>query len=225
MGFQGRKTVAGVDGAKGKWVVALFDGQDLRMSVEPDVRAVLAATRWCDVVGVDMPLSLPESGYRVSELEAKSFLGPARSSIFHTPVRSVLDTQTYEDACAVSRRITGKAISKQTWYLMSSIRQWQDVSFDPERVVEVHPECSFRHMAPDTSFVSKKSARGIGQRLSALSTWLDPVSVHDAMALLPVEPAADDALDAVAAAWSAWRFGRGKHRYFGTSDGVDRIVA
>ncbi|SNS79598.1 Predicted nuclease (RNAse H fold) [Rhodococcoides kyotonense] len=216
--------VAGVDGAKGEWVVARYDGSHIRWSVAHDVDEVVRSTEDCSAVGVDMPLSMPEHGYRTSESEAKSFLGPARSSIFHTPVRAVLDADSYEDACAISRSVTGKAISKQTWYLMAGVRSWQSVRFDPERVVEVHPECAFRMMAPSTEFASKKTARGAGQRLAALGSWLDPRDLAAGLAELPVGPVVDDALDAAAAAWSAWRFSRGEHRMFGTTDAADRIV-
>ncbi|MGA9872614.1 MAG: DUF429 domain-containing protein [Rhodococcus sp. (in: high G+C Gram-positive bacteria)] len=219
------KAVAGVDGAKGEWVVATFDGVRVEWTVAADVESVLALTGHCAAVGVDMPLSLPTVGYRVSEVEAKAFLGSARSSIFHTPVRAVLGAETYEDACAISREVTGKAISKQTWFLLPGVRSWQEAEFDADRIVEVHPECSFRSMTPTTSFASKKSGRGAGQRMAALSTWIRPRNLADGLAALPAGPALDDALDAAAAAWSAWRFLLGEHRTFGTADDGDRIVA
>ncbi|MGB7237244.1 MAG: DUF429 domain-containing protein [Rhodococcus sp. (in: high G+C Gram-positive bacteria)] len=225
MSSRTENTVAGVDGAKGRWVIARFDGDRVDWTVERDAESVLAATASCTTVGVDMPLTMPTNGYRASEVEAKIFLGPARSSIFHTPVHATVEATSYADACAISRDITGKAISMQTWHLMPAIRSWQSISFDTERVVEVHPECSFRLMAPDVAFASKKSGRGAGQRMAALSRWIDPHDLADGLARLPVGPALDDALDAAAAAWSAWRFSRGDHRSFGTTDSSDRIVA
>lgn len=220
-----KNTVAGVDGAKGEWVVAHFDGTRVEWTLAPDVETVLDSTSGCTVVGVDMPLSMPASGYRASEVQAKQFLGPARSSIFHTPVAQVLDAATYTDACEISRSATGKAISKQTWYLLAGVRAWRTATFDVERVVEVHPECAFRSMDPAMSFASKKSGRGAGQRLSALGGWIDPANLVEGLAGLPPGPVIDDALDAAAAAWSAWRYSRGEHRVFGTADASDRIVA
>ncbi|KQU44279.1 hypothetical protein ASG84_13355 [Rhodococcus sp. Leaf278] len=212
---------AGVDGAKGAWVVAVFDGATLTWNGCTSVAEVLEHTRDCARVGVDMPLSLPADGYRISELEAKAFLGPARSSIFHTPVAGVLDAATYEQACALSRKITGKAISKQTWHILPAVQAWRDAEFDPDIYVEVHPECSFRAMSPATTFTSKKSGRGVGQRLAALERWSEYLDLAD----LPAGPAVDDFLDAAAAAWSARRFHAGEHRVFGTADASDRIVA
>lgn len=224
MGVRAGKTVAGVDGAKGEWVVAIFDGAVVTWSVAGSVDAVLDSTARCSVVAVDMPLSMPEESYRISELAAKAFLGPARSSIFHTPVSEVLDAEDYQEACEISRRITGKAISKQTWHLLPSVRAWRAAEFDPDRVVEVHPECSFRAMASTTAFASKKTGRGAGQRMAALSTWIDPHNLVVGLAELPPGPALDDALDAAAATWSAWRYSRGEHQVFGAATGLDRIV-
>lgn len=221
MSSNGERTVAGVDGAKGEWVVCFFDGQTLVWETTATVEGVLELTAHCRAVGIDMPLSMPVNGYRTSELEAKAFLGPARSSIFHTPVVDVLDAADYVEACDISRRVTGKAVSKQTWYILPAVRAWRDASFDPDRYVEVHPECSFRTMKPNASYASKKTGRGVGQRLSALTDWLPGISLSD----LPTGPAIDDILDAAAAAWSAHRFGRGEHRTFGTADASDRIVA
>ncbi len=219
-----QNTVAGIDGARGEWVIARYDGARMTWTVAPTVDAALAETATCTTVGVDMPLSMPSLHYRVSEVEAKKYLGAARSSVFHTPVAAVLDARTYDEACTVSRQVTGKAISKQTWFLLPGIRGWREADFDPERIVEVHPECSFRAMQPQTTFASKKSGRGAGQRMQALASWIDPRNLADGLAELPVGPALDDALDAAAAAWSAWRFGRGEHRTFGTADAADRIV-
>lgn len=225
MNFHSQNVVAGIDGARGEWVIALFDGTSMAWEVATDVESILDRTGHCASVGVDMPLSMPSHGYRVSELEAKRFLGPARSSIFHTPTAAVLHAQSYEDACAISRASTGKAISKQTWFLLPGIRAWHEAHFDRERIVEVHPECSFRVMQPGTAFASKKSGRGAGQRMKGLASWIDPGNLADGLAELPAGPALDDALDAAAAAWSAWRFGRSEHRVFGTADATDRIVA
>ena len=212
---------AGVDGAKGAWVVAVFDGTRVTWTACSSVSDVLEHTRDCARVGVDMPLSLPVDGYRVSELEAKKFLGTARSSIFHTPVADVLGAVSYEQACSISRSKTGKAISKQTWHILPAVRAWRDSDFDPERYVEVHPECSFRAMSPTTVYASKKTGRGVGQRLAALTRWTGALDLDD----LPNGPLVDDVLDAAAAAWSARRFHLGEHLTFGTDSGSDRIVA
>jgi predicted RNase H-like nuclease len=78
------------------------------------------------------------------------------------------------------------------------------VAADNPDLIEVHPECAFRAMAPDTQFHPKSSARGVIQRMAALATWLPDVDalLADAPPRVPIE----DALDALAALWSAQRW-------------------
>ncbi|MGB6181614.1 MAG: DUF429 domain-containing protein [Rhodococcus sp. (in: high G+C Gram-positive bacteria)] len=214
---QNSASVAGVDGAAGKWIVAVLDGRDVELTLAQDVDAVLDVTQNCAAVGVDMPLSIPDTGVRTAEAEVRRFLGSARSSIFATPVREAVYADSWEEACVISRAHTGKAISKQSWYLTRYIQAWQAAEPDLLRVLEVHPESSFRALAPDTVFTSKKRARGIAQRFGALEDVVDTARLIRRVAELDDGPAMDDVLDAVAAAWSARRWLTGEADVFGDS--------
>jgi len=193
--------IAGVDGTPGGWLVAVVEARSLvRWHRVPDAAAVLAVTADCAVVGVDMALRLPDAGYRRCDVEARVHLGPARSSMFHAPVKAVLDAVDYPHACAISREVNGKAISKQTWHIVPKMREWQRVPL-PANVVEVHPETTFRVLDRRITD-NKRSTRGLAQRLIALRAFVD---VPEVLADLPVGPSMDDALDALAAARSAHR--------------------
>jgi predicted RNase H-like nuclease len=182
-------------------------------SVQPDAPAVLAATLDCAAVGVDIPLGLPAGGSRrACDEETAKALGRASSSVFPAPPRAVLDARSYADACDIARRLTGRAISLQTFHIGPKIREWDMLDERPAHVVEVHPELAFRRLAPDVGFVSKKTARGAGQRIAALAGWLDPAV---ALADLPTGARLDDVLDALAAAWSATRWSRGAAEILG----------
>ncbi|MGW5268731.1 DUF429 domain-containing protein [Rhodococcus sp. NPDC003994] len=218
--------VAGVDGAAGRWVVAVLAEGAVRLHLADTPADVLRTTADCAVVGVDMPLVVPVDRTRDSEVALRAFLGPARSSLFPTPVADAVRASSYEEACAASRARTGKAISKQAWFLCRHILDWSaalGASPDRNRVVEVHPESSFRALAPEVAFGSKKRARGLAQRLTALDAVVDPAAVLEATAVLDDGPALDDVLDAVAAAWSARRWRDGEALTFGPSP-ADRIV-
>lgn len=211
--------VAGVDGVPRGWVVGVVaPGPAVTWSVVPDAAAVLEVTAGCDAVGVDIPLALPVgAGRREAERLAAVRLGRARSSLFPTPPAEVLAETTYAGACAVARRVTGKAISLQAFHIGPKIRDWQSVDPLPGHVVEAHPEMSFRTLAPDVGFAGKKTARGAGQRVAALARWVDPAVL---LADLPATGTRlDDALDALATAWSAARWTRGEADELG--DGVD----
>jgi predicted RNase H-like nuclease len=131
--------------------------------------------------------------------------------VFPAPPREVLAAADYAEACATSRRVTGRAISLQTFHITPKIAEWDALAL-PDRVVEVHPELALRTLAPGTDFAPKKSARGAGQRIAALARFVDPAV---ALADLPEGARLDDVLDALAAAWSAGRWARGEAEVLG----------
>lgn len=179
---------------------------EVRWCVLPSAADVLAATRDCAAVGIDIPLGLPAGpGRRTCDVLVAQRLGRARSSVFPAPPRAVLAAGTYDEACAAARQLTGRAISMQTFHIGAKIREWDDLT-RPARVVEVHPELSLRSLAPDVAFAPKRTVRGAGQRIAALARWIHPST---ALAALPAGARLDDVLDALVAAWSAARHARG----------------
>lgn len=202
--------VLGVDGWRGGWVGALLDGRRVTLLDLPDVAAVLAVPE-VEVVAIDMPIGLSEDGVRDCDVQARKRLGRAGSSVFPAPLRPVLAARDYVDACAISVRHSGKALSKQAWNLVPAIRSLDDALGAPplERIVEVHPELSFREL-DDQVRDPKVTARGLAQRLAAVSRAMDV----DLLAAPPLVPAVD-ALDACAAAWSARRIADGNDQSLG----------
>lgn len=195
-----------MDGVPDGWVVARVAGGRVDWSVVGSASAVLAATAGCAAVGVDIPLGLPAGAApRACDVACARRLGRARSSVFPAPPREVLAAPTPEAARAVARRLTGRAISLQTFHIGPKIREW-DALDRPAGVVEVHPEVSLRTLAPDVDFAPKKTSRGAGQRIAALGRWLDAAA---ALGDLPAGARLDDVLDALAAAWSAQRWACG----------------
>jgi len=155
------------------WVVARVAGGVVAWSVAGSAAAVLAVTAGCAAVGVDIPLGLPAGpAPRACDVASARRLGRARSSVFPAPPREVLAAPNAEAARAVARRLTGRAVSLQTFHIGPKIREWDALDL-PARVVEVHPEVSLRTLAPDVDFASKKTARGAGQRIAALGRWVD----------------------------------------------------
>jgi predicted RNase H-like nuclease len=214
--------VLGVDGWRGAWVGALLNGRSVALLALPDVRAVLAVAD-VEVIGIDMPIGLPENAARPCDDEARFRLRGlgAGSSVFPTPVRAVLATDDYAEARALSRAATDppRAPSAQAFQLVKAIRDLDEALGDPplEHVHEVHPELAFRTL-DDRVRDPKATARGMAQRLAALREVMD---VEAALLSAPLRVPAIDALDACAAAWSARRIADGTAETVG--DGaVDR---
>jgi len=205
--------VLGVDGARGGWVAASVEVDrtsgrtaDVAFRALADIAAALATD--AAAVGVDMPVGLPDTGRRECDLIAKALLGRAHSRVFLTPPRAVLYAAGYAEALLVHRRLVdGRGLSVQTWHLVPRMREVDAVAGDP-RLVEVHPELSFAALAGQV-LASKHTAAGRAQRLAVLRAWVPGLGET---IRLPAGRTAGDALDALAAAWSAarWLAGTGR---------------
>ena len=214
--------VAGVDGAKGGWVMAVT-GTSRGSSVEfsswrcfGDLWAEARAKNIA-LVAVDMSIGLPGVERRTADVEARSLLGPRRSSLFWTPPLCVLDADDHTEANRRSRERTGWGLSAQSFNLLPKIREVREaLSTEPvgssarPRTAEVHPETSFALLAGAPMRASKRTQAGIEERVTALrsvfprvgDTVLEPLQG-------PLRAKLDDLLDAAAAAWTARRIASG----------------
>ncbi|HEX5365480.1 MAG TPA: DUF429 domain-containing protein, partial [Acidimicrobiales bacterium] len=124
-------------------------------------------------VGVDMPLHLSPAGWRPCDEAVRGFLGARRSSVFPVPPAPALVVDDYGAACEVSRRLAGRAFSRQLWMLRPKIAElaaWWAAAGGPASVREVHPETSFAVMAGAPLTAPKRSWEGAAVRRAALAT-------------------------------------------------------
>lgn len=203
--------VVGIDGYPRGWVAARLQDNEVTWAVAPvdDV-----ARLWTDgdIVGIDIPVGLVDRGLRTCDRAAQEHLGAASSTVFTTPPRPVLEAHLAPDATpartqALSRDLTGQGTTPFALALARRVMAVDAVAEANPRIVEVHPECAFRAMPPDVVFDPKSSARGVMQRMSALTSWLPHLEA--VLATAPPRVPMEDALDALAASWSArrWRAG------------------
>nr|MBA3908240.1 DUF429 domain-containing protein [Pseudonocardiales bacterium] len=195
--------VLGVDGCPGGWIGARVSGRSVEWLLLPDAEALLAAAASCAATGVDMPIGLPAVGPRRCDVLARSLLGARRSSVFPAPVRAVLGAGSYAEACALSRTASGKALSVQAWNLVPRIADLDAALPDGGLpwLSEMHPELSFLRMT-GVALPSKKTPEGRDARVAALTGWLPDLRLSE----IPPPARTEDALDAVAVAWSARRW-------------------
>ena len=193
----------GVDGYRGGWVAAVRTDASLQWRTGP-VGAIDRVLDGATVAAIDIPIGLTEHGWRRCDIEAKALLGRAGSRVFMTPPREVVElglTAPNAEVQEVSQRLTGQGVSRQALGLAARILD-VDRLLPDARIVEVHPELSFLEMTGRV-LPSKKSTPGIAERISALADW-DPDTAK-ALTRCPDDVPMDDALDALAALWSAER--------------------
>ncbi|MDE0615328.1 MAG: DUF429 domain-containing protein [bacterium] len=219
--------VAGVDGAKGGWIMAVsatVPGSPVTFSLSPSFADAWAEARSRQLlaVAVDMPIGLPGKDKRRSDIEARDLLGPRRSSLFWTPPLGVLDATDHAEANRLSKNATDRGLSIQAFHLLPKVREVRAVltpgDLSPQsrpQAAEVHPETSFAVLADHPMSASKRQPAGQAERLAALAPEFDNLDT----APQPLSGATlDDLLDATAAAWTARRMAAGTAKILGQGE-------
>ena len=204
--------VLGVDGCRAGWVGVLLEGETATAIVGATIGDLVTAARVARpdlaVVGVDIPIGLPDSAPRQADLLARSRLPSGRkSSVFPAPTRVASAATSHPEASAANREAAGVGLSVQAFHLIPKILEIDAYVRSPKswRIVEVHPEVSFAAMDPGSVVLSKRTAAGHQARLDALvAAGVTPPSYVARQGYT-----ADDLADACAAAWSARRVAGG----------------
>jgi len=171
--------VLGGDGAPTGWAVVVNKNGAISVRKIVQLVEIFEDRPYPDIVAVDIPIGLLatyEIGGRECDRQARRDLKKRGSSVFPPPVREVLNAQTYQDACAISRASSkhNKALSKQTWEIVPKIKEVDNLlSLKPELrsiIREVHPEICFLELAGCPMELPKSKKWG-GQRDERL--WRD----------------------------------------------------
>ena len=217
----------GVDGCRGGWIAAtrLKDG-DLH------VRRIAALTDLgaAQVIAIDIPIGLADTGNRECDVIARTRLGARRSSVFAAPLRPMLAAASHGEACTIGRNAPGnhgKAIALQAWNIVPKIREIDTLLREcPELrsvVHEVHPELIFNELSRGAPLPKKKLLDGRQARLALLAVALNE-TVHETMAhRRALACAPDDIVDAIAALWTAERIFRGEATCIPPRPPFDRV--
>ncbi|MEM1210581.1 MAG: DUF429 domain-containing protein, partial [Planctomycetota bacterium] len=166
-----------------------------------------------------------EGMQRGCDVVARRRLRSRSTSVFTPPCREALSAGSYAKACAVNRRVLGRAMSLQAWHIVPKIAEvdaWLLADAAKRRGVlaESHPELVFAVMRGEPLATRKRSAVGRAERAGLLeeAMGLDVLAslrvYRDAQGVTRQAVADDDALDAAALAWVA----------AGTRDEVESIA-
>ncbi|MEQ8404791.1 MAG: PfkB family carbohydrate kinase [Oceanicaulis sp.] len=208
--------VMGVDGAPGGWAavsVDLYGAHPPKAEVFERFEDVLATP--AQIIAVDMPIGFEDApsgpGGRACERTARALLGPRRSSVFSTPLRSALEAETYQDALARNRAAGGPGLSKQAFHLFPKLREVDAVMApDLEGVVfEVHPELVFTAVSGQPAEDAKRTGEGRAERLALLTRHGLPHALFEPHPFKRKACAPDDLVDAGLCALAARRIAAG----------------
>jgi predicted RNase H-like nuclease len=210
--------VAGLDGCPAGWFVATADAglTDVECFVAGTIAQACEQLDDCGAIGIDMPIGLPDAGSRACDVLARRLLAPRRGvSVFPAPIRPVLESHGYRDACAIRESIDGKRMSRQAYNLINKIKELdsflQKFPGFAERLYEVHPELSFAALnggKPVT--VPKRRPEGLVQRYELLGRFFAQDDLDAALTSWPRSKVArDDVLDAFAVLETARRIAAG----------------
>lgn len=227
--------VVGIDGCKGGWLAVRFDplARTLTPLMHPSFAEILDAYHDAAAIGVDIPIGLSQGDPRLCDLQARKAIAPRGSSVFPAPDATLLDKMfdvegqplPYHQVLALARSCIGKGIAKQVYFICRKIAE-VNREMTPslqQRVIEVHPEVSFRAIAGRSIAHPKRKPAGYDERRELLQEALDTSiwSREEARAVArPAQP--DDLLDATVVAWTAYRFARVIAEHLPPEPPVDR---
>ncbi|HSJ44994.1 MAG TPA: DUF429 domain-containing protein [Euzebyales bacterium] len=195
----------GVDGTRGGWVAVVVVGDEIADVWRVADLATVADRVGAVPFGIDIPVGLLDRARRSADVAARAQLAHTASSVFPAPCRSVVDAfragavRDHDGANALSRRVIGVGLSRQTWNLVDKIAEADALVERGVELREVHPELAF-HQRAVRPLASKRTWNGVMARLAILrALGLElPDHVEGGDRLAP-----DDVLDAAIVAWTA----------------------
>ena len=227
--------IAGIDGYKGGWIAVILEGgvfATARVAWNKCLETLIRDNK-IDHAIVDIPIGLaskPEE--RDTDQAMRDFLTGQTSCVFNAPCRQVLEMKDHKPASKMNHKILAKdkkdkkGLSIQAFSIMPKIKEADDVvrKLKQAKMREGHPEISFKILFNlsldsktfDKRLESKKTAKGVGQRLKLLKDL--KFDIINLIEQIPAKHPAklDDLLDAAVLAWSAnrWKDKKLQHKSF-----------
>lgn len=200
----------GVDGCRAGWLAIELEAEgNWQVNVFPDVSSLWNHHRQVSLILIDIPIGLKTEGRteRRCDPQVRKLLGPRRSSVFPAPCREAIYVQSYQEACDINQRLTGKRLSVENWNIIPKIRETDCLLSDDTstrgRIREIHPELCFWGLAGRPMQYAKKRNEGLSERLQLLQSIYPQTAdiVNHALSTYKRKDVArDDILDTLAAA-------------------------
>lgn len=225
-------TCIGIDGCPAGWVAAT--AQDVTVAARlADLLDTLGVVAGRDIVAIDMPIGLMDTGTRACDHAARAVLaGPRRNSVFWTATRAAVWAdidglslrKAHAQASEINRGRGAGGVSAQAYHLFAKIREVETLLLERpalrNSVYEMHPELGFAawqaeahgQNRPMPMAHAKKSGLGAYDRLSLILSRYGRRAFEATRAAHRAGAVADDDIaDAYAALYCAERIARGQH--------------
>lgn len=205
---------AGIDGCKHGWFYVWLDDigsheSGILKTIDPLAGLLDSSDA---IVLIDMPIGLTQTGphERQCDRAARKLLKKRASSIFPAPCRQSLDVLDYRAASELNHAVTGRRLSRQSYFIMPKIRELDCFMRGAGRrldIREFHPELGFLALNRFVPLMfSKKTVSGQKERLEILSEYVPSSAAILARAnkrFLRNQAGEDDILDALCGAVTA----------------------
>ncbi|MEP9354394.1 DUF429 domain-containing protein [Xanthobacter sp. KR7-65] len=235
---------AGIDGCRGGWVIARWDGADhLQLYRRARMEELFDEADAPVAAAMDMPIGLPdtsETGGRAAERAVRPLLGMRQSSVFSVPARAAVmagvgagdESVRFAAACAaaLANSHPPRKVSKQCFHLFPKMAELDELlRRRPElqaRLVECPPEVSFAVMNGGPLVDAKKVKSrphppGIAYRIALLARAGVPAGLLTKKTALSLRAGLDDLVDACACVVTAKRLAEGRALRFPDPPGRD----
>lgn len=160
----------GIDGCRGGWIAVSIEADDRRdFAVLPRIAALLAQR--AAMTMIDVPIGLPQRGYRGCDRAARALLKGAASRVFLGLRRPLLDHLGDYAAANAWAKCDGKGLAKQSFHILAKIAE-VDAVMTPARQQqfrESHPELVFARLNGGVPLPSKHKQEGLQQRHAMLA--------------------------------------------------------
>ena len=206
--------ILGVDGCKGGWIAIRKDigSGEISSEVHSSGEQLINPSTTPDVLALDIPIGLTDSGPRQCDILARKMLGQPRGrSVFPAPIRPALAATDRQKADAITQSVDRKGVSAQAFGLYPRIREIDEIMRNDKRacgyVHEVHPELCFMAWNDGEPILeSKKSYQGMSIRWGLVRSHFGGGVVGSVRQRYGASVVADDDIyDAFAALWTAER--------------------
>lgn len=158
----------GVDGCRDGWLAIEYTGEEFKSAEQyDDVEKLWDDHYNAELILIDVPIGLREEGNtpRPCDDAARGRLeSPRSSSVFPTPVRSVLGADSYQEAREKQEEKTDGSLGAQTWGISNKIEELDDFlrleqNDAVDTIREAHPEvCYWALNSEEPTQYSKTSA-------------------------------------------------------------------